>query len=134
MKKILFTVLPIALLLFTACLDEQESQVADEATAEIEATFEDAATGEVLADFDFFMMLEISGFSQPANFGEFTTDASGFFSSPVFSLTEDLITGVIVEYEVNGEIRSVEKEVELQLSFQDPINSVSLEFEIDRIQ
>lgn len=118
--------------LTTACLDEQEAQVPDEAAGEIEIILSDAASGQPLGDFEFFILLEITGFSQPATINQpFETDASGFMATPIYSLTEDHITGIIVEYDVNGETRSAEQDVDLELRFEEPFNSVSVEFELN---
>jgi hypothetical protein len=132
MKKFLLLLITTIALLFTACLDEQEAEQQEDAVAEIEATFSDAATGEPLSNFDVFLIIEVEEFDQPVDIAPFETDATGFLSTPIFGPSEDTITTIIFEYEVAGEIRSVqEDDVDLQLRFQEPVNSVSLDFEVD---
>jgi hypothetical protein len=131
MNKTYLLILPLLLLLFSACLDSAPSEGPAEATGEFEARLLDAETGEPLENFSCILYLRVSGFPNPTTFGQFETDASGWVSSDIFSLNEDIVTGIIVEYEVNGEIRSAEREMELRLRYNPPINSISIEFELD---
>jgi hypothetical protein len=131
MKKITLLLIPALLLFLSSCLDEQELDPVQNALAEIEATFTDADTGAPLSDYEFFMIIEIEEFSQPVDIGLLATDASGFAAIPIEGPSEDTITKIIFEYEVGPEIRTIEEEVNLQLRFEEPINSVSLEFEVD---
>lgn len=134
MKKIFYLIIPLLFLSVTACLDSAPAEGPVEATGEFEILILDAETGEALENFPVVLYLGVSGFSQPTTFGQFETDASGYISSSIFSFSEDLITRFIVEYEVNGETRSAEREAELRLRYNPPANSVSLMIELDLSQ
>jgi hypothetical protein len=131
MKKTIYLLIPTLLLLFTACLDNGGSEGAQDAVAEIDVTLYDEATGSPLSNFEVLLLFEVQGVAQPVTFQEFETDEAGFFSSEIFSLTQDRITKAIIEYEVGTEVRSAEKEIDLQLRFEQPYNSASIEMQLD---
>jgi hypothetical protein len=131
MKRFILLLIPAILLLFSSCLDEQQQEQQQDATAEIEATFSDADTGEPLSNFQVLLIIEVDRFEQSIDIDLFETDVSGFIATPIFSQEEDTITNIMFEYEVAGEIRSVDEDVELQLRYNEPFDSVSLDFEVD---
>ena len=131
MKKAFLLITSLFLLTLTSCLDEQETQQAMESSAEIEVTFINEETEEPVPNLTVLMFVEADAFTGAAGIGEFDTDEFGYFSTPIFGFAEDTITRIIFEYSVGSEVRSVDEEVNLALSFEEPVNSVSLELEID---
>ncbi|TVQ04792.1 MAG: hypothetical protein EA359_05220 [Balneolaceae bacterium] len=131
MKKLYFLIVPLLVLSLSACLESTPAEGPAEAKGEFEALLLDAETGIPLENFSVTVYLRVSGFTQPTVFGQFESDDSGWISSSIFSFTEDIITGIIIEYEVSGEIRSAERETELRLRYNEPMNSVSFEMELD---
>lgn len=131
MKKLYYLIVPLFLISLSACLDSPPAEGPIEATGEFEALLKNVETGAPLEDFPVTIFLKVSGFNQPTTFGRFETDESGWITSEIFSFNEDMISLIIIEYEVNGEIRSAEQETELRLRYNPPVNSVSLEFELD---
>lgn len=130
MKFHLFLIIPLVLLL-TACLDSTPAEGPVEATAEFDLLLRDDVTEEPLENFTVTVFLKVSGFSVPTAFGEFETDNSGLISSEIYSFTEDIISGIIIQYTINDETRTAEKETDLRLRFSPPPNSVSLVFDLN---
>ncbi len=132
MNKTLITALSIFLLIFmTSCLDSGDSQASQDAVAEINMTLIDQDTGDPVSNFEVFVLFDVEGFAQPAGFDEFTSDDQGNISTEIYSLSADRLTRVILEYEVDGEARSSDKEIDLLLRFEEPFNSISINMPMD---
>lgn len=76
------------------------------------------------------MLIEAVELDESTLIGTVETDENGFVETQVVGQTEGTITRVIFEYLEQDETLSVSEDVTLELHFEEPIITVSLEFEI----
>lgn len=131
MKKF-FLPLLFAGFLFTNCLDDTADSGAQEiAEAIVVAQFTYSDTDEPVIEEVFAFSVDTEATENPILLGEETTDNQGVIETGVASDTEEVITRIIFSYEdENQEIQSIEEDVNLELRFEEPLDTAELEFEI----
>ncbi len=120
----------LLLIFLTGCLDSSTNQETNFAGGIIEATFLDTETGDPVPNQQFDLLIEAEGFDESTLIGTVETDENGFVETEVVGQTAGTITRVIFEYKEQDETLSVSEDVTLELQFEEPFNTVSLEFEI----
>jgi len=131
MKKLFIPLLFTGLLL-AGCLDDTSDPGIEEiAEATVIAEFTYAETGDPVSEEVFVFSVETENTATPILLGEEPTDVNGVIETGVASETQEVITRIIFTYEdENLDVLSVEEDVNLELRFEEPLDSVELEFEI----
>jgi 5-hydroxyisourate hydrolase-like protein (transthyretin family) len=130
-KTLTSLLLTAALLLFTTGCDLDSEIDQTNAAATIAVEFIDAETGEPIAGVSVLVLAAFDGSDNLLEQGTIQTDENGSFESPITSLQETTITLLEFNLDIDGEVHSVQQEVELELTFEEPFNSVDLSFEFD---
>ncbi|TVR31508.1 MAG: hypothetical protein EA390_06385 [Balneolaceae bacterium] len=120
-----------ALLFFTFGCDLDSNIEETTATATIMAEFIEAETGEPIAAVNVLVLAAFDGSDNLIEQGVIQTDENGSFESPISSLQETTITLLEFNLDIDGEVYTVQQEVELDLRFEEPFDSVDLSFEIE---
>ncbi len=131
MKKLFLPLLFTGLVL-TGCLDDTSDPGINEiAEATVVAKFSYAETGDPVSEEVFVFSVETENTPNPVLLGEEPTDMNGIIETGVASETQEVITRIIFTYEdENNEVQNVEEDVNLELRFEEPFESVELVFEI----
>jgi hypothetical protein len=101
------------------------------ASAFITAEFVDAETGEGIANTEVTVAAAFEGSADIIDQGFLETDEFGRIETPISAQQETVITLLQFSFDLDGDPVVVSEEVELVLSFEDPIDEVDLFFEIE---
>jgi hypothetical protein len=131
MKK-LFTLFTVAALLMALSACDISSEIDDTfAAAFISAEFIDASTGDGIAETEVIVSAAFEGSSEIIDQGFIETDEFGRIETPISAPQETIITLLQFTFEFENEQIIVSEEVDLVLSFEEPLDEVDLFFEVE---
>jgi len=132
--KNLFLPLLITLFLVSGCLDESAPPEQNFAVGIIQAEFieiTEAESPQPIANTEMDLFVNIEGETEDIFAAPVMTDENGFIETDLQGGDEFTITNVIFVFNLNGEVKTVEEQVSLQLSFDEPYEEVSLVIEVE---
>lgn len=101
------------------------------ASAFIAAEFVDSETGEGIANKEITVAAAFEGSADIIDQGFIETDEFGRIETPISAQQETVITLLQFSFNLDGDPVVVSEEVELVLSFEEPLDEVDLFFEIE---
>ena len=130
MKYIHASILLFALL-FIGCLEEFGPENEEQSKGYIEFQILDEESGEPLTGMEFLLYIQVAGEEEEYPMGGYETDDEGSFSSEISGVREGTVESIKLDYQnQSGGIESVEKEINLELRFEEPFDSISVKIEI----
>lgn len=131
-RKNVLPVIFIISLLVAGCDLNNSDDEPDIAQAGVEIYFTEAESGDPVADADVEVRAVYAGEAESVTQGSVATDADGNINAVITNPEEVTITTLIflVDYE-NEEYSFEEEGLDLDLTYNEPFDSVVLEYEVD---
>lgn len=130
LRSFALSALFITALLVAGC-GVNDSEVETPAQAIVEVAFSDAESGEAVAGADAEVSAIYDGETDPVGQGSLVTDQNGEFSGLITNPNEVVITTLIFRLYLGDEEYLFEEDVNLELTREEPYDSVNLSFEVD---
>lgn len=134
MKK-LFLPLLITFFIVAGCLDESAPPEQNFAIGIVHAEFieiDESETSQPIANTEMNLYVNVEGENENIPVAQqILSDENGIVETDIAAGEELTITNIIFEFVLNDEVQTVEEQVSLELTFEEPYDDVSLVFEVE---
>lgn len=127
-KKI--SVLIFSSILMAGCLGDSNSPNTF-AIGSVDAEFREIESGDPVTGQTFNVQVEPQDSEEVFDFGDQVTDEDGFLRTDIYGQMETTVNKITYRYVLNGDTVSVSEDIELNIKFEEPLETVSLEFDIE---
>ncbi len=120
----------LAITFINSCTEDITTPPIATAEAIVIAEMINSETGDPVSYQNFLVSIMIDSWDEPISHGVAQTDEEGVLEKTLVSVIEEKGTRIIFTYGPQNDRQSVSKEIEFELKFDEPLDTLNLQFEI----